>query len=210
MHRLQAENPTPAKSLAGCHYFYCSIDSYQFTKVTCVFLKLSILIDVRVTGISFCNNSNLSLVYYALALALKTFQGLLLYKLDCHADTELGIELPFNGIDKGPLLAHLIGEQGLLDLHHHCSPILMVLALDNDSIMGFGAVYVKKDGLDLGGKDVHTLDDQHIIGASQDTMHTVKGPATGTGTRQKTGQVPGPIGEKRCPLLLLSQYLILL
>ncbi len=65
--------------------------------------------------------------------------------------------------------------------------------------MGFGAAGFQQDRFDLGGKDVHTPDDHHIIGTTAHLFHLDQAPAAFTGIPPQAGDVPGAIPDyRRC------------
>src|SRR5699024_2846598 len=64
-----------------------------------------------------------------------------------------------------------------------------------------GIALLQKNGFDLGGEHVHTLDDEHIIATAHRLAHLYESAAAGTLFTGENADIPGPVAQEREGLL---------
>src|SRR3970040_2575318 len=139
----------------------------------------------------------LSVTPYPARLPRGWWDRLFLDELDLDADPELmGEALPdmFHHI---PLPPHLIEKDGLAYLDQDGYLVEPPLPVDHDLVVRFRPLDFEEDGLDLGGEDVHPLDDQHVVGPPPDPGHPAQRSPAGAVPGQDARQAPRPVPEYR-------------
>jgi hypothetical protein len=122
------------------------------------------------------------------------------------SDMEIQTEFVFHGFGNLPADSFkffgFIGEE--LGFHFHTQLNVIQISLytiDDNLIMGLGFLDIHQYVFDLGGKNVHTTDNHHVVGAAQQPMHFHKIPAAGAFAPFKPGDVPSSISKNRRPCL---------
>jgi len=68
--------------------------------------------------------------------------------------------------------------------------------VDDDLVVRLQIAELKQDALDLGGKDIDSAHDEHIVGAAQYLVHADDSAAAGTWLGVKRGAVAGAVADE--------------
>src|SRR3990172_934273 len=87
-------------------------------------------------------------------------------------------------------------------LHPHLQPLdPIALPIYDDEIVRGETFDLEKGMLDLGGKDVDSAEDEHVVGATEDPAHPYQGATASTGLGRELRPVPRAVAQERHPRL---------
>lgn len=109
-----------------------------------------------------------AVVYDSLRFSLEPLQRFFLNKLYLDGDAELRGKTLLDGFLELALLFHLVKEHRLRHLNIDRRIIKGALAINDDLIVRGNTFDLEQHVLDLLWKNIHTANDQHVVGSAVD------------------------------------------